>query len=131
MPKEKDIETLIQRSSLGTRVAVAMRRQTPPGLVQRVLERSDALSNVRGDSTRIGHKPNSSGPAVSPRPTTVRAMPDDLTKRRPQDAGRIGTAEEWEVRYWCDALRCKREELFAAVGAVGNSVGAVKKQLGR
>ena len=29
-------------------------------------------------------------------------MPDDKTKRRPQDASRINMHEEYEVRWWCD-----------------------------
>ncbi len=58
-------------------------------------------------------------------------MSDDLTKKRPQDASRINIHEAWEVEYWCKALGCTKDELIAAVAAVGTSVSAVREYLAR
>jgi hypothetical protein len=58
-------------------------------------------------------------------------MPDDLTKRRPQDALRINENEPYEVNWWCDELNCTEEELKAAVKAVGVMAVDVKKHLGK
>lgn len=58
-------------------------------------------------------------------------MPDDLTKKRPQDASKINIHEPYEVNYWCGELRCTKEQLIAAVHAVGVSAAAVRKHLGR
>ncbi len=38
-------------------------------------------------------------------------MADDLKLRRPQDASRISLSEDWEVRYWTQALGVSAEEL--------------------
>lgn len=48
-------------------------------------------------------------------------MPDDKTKKRPQDASKININEPYEVNYWTDALGCTKSELIAAVNAVGVS----------
>lgn len=47
------IEQLIERSSLGTREAVRLRRQAPNEVVQSILDRMDALDMraMRGSST--------------------------------------------------------------------------------
>jgi Protein of unknown function (DUF3606) len=58
-------------------------------------------------------------------------MSDDLTKRRPQDATKINVHERWELDYWCEKFDVTAEELIAAVKAVGTSVSAVKKYLGK
>lgn len=58
-------------------------------------------------------------------------MPDDKTKKRPQDSSRINIHEPYEVNYWCDALGCTEVKLKAAVKAVGDSAAAVKKYLGK
>ena len=58
-------------------------------------------------------------------------MSDDLSKKGPADSKRISTKEEWEVKYWTAALGVSKEELVKAVQAVGNSVDAVKKHLGK
>ena len=57
-------------------------------------------------------------------------MSDDLTKKRPQDANKINIHEPYEVDYWCNALRCTKQELINAVHTVGVSA-AVLKHLGR
>jgi hypothetical protein len=68
-------------------------------------------------------------------------MPDDLKKRDIQDRAPISTrristrlismGEEREVRYWTKALGVSREELAEAISRVGNSVDAVRHELGK
>jgi hypothetical protein len=58
-------------------------------------------------------------------------MADDLKEKRPQDSSRISTSEDWEIAYWTKALGCTKQELIAAVKAVGNSAAAVRKHLGK
>lgn len=58
-------------------------------------------------------------------------MADDLSKRRPQDASKINVHEAWELEYWCKELGVTPAQLKAAVQAVGTSVSAVKKHLGK
>ena len=56
-------------------------------------------------------------------------MADDKTKRGPADASRISLSEDYEVRYWTDALGVSKEQLAAAVKAVGNSAAKVREYL--
>lgn len=58
-------------------------------------------------------------------------MSDDLSKKRPQDASKINIHEPWELAYWCNALGVTKEQLIAAVHAVGVSVSAVRRHLGK
>jgi len=58
-------------------------------------------------------------------------MPDDTKNRGPQDRARISLGEEHEVRYWTQALGVTKEQLAAAVQAVGNSADRVKAHLGK
>jgi len=58
-------------------------------------------------------------------------MSDDLTKRRPQDSSKINVHESWELSYWCKHFGCTPEQLKAAVNAVGVSVEAVRRHLGK
>ena len=58
-------------------------------------------------------------------------MADNLTKRRPQDASKINVNEAWELAYWCKELGVTERQLKDAVKAVGTSVTAVKKHLGK
>lgn len=58
-------------------------------------------------------------------------MSDDLSKRRPQDATKINVHEAWELEYWCKTLGVTAQQLKDAVKAVGTSVDAVKKYLGK
>ena len=58
-------------------------------------------------------------------------MPDDLSKRGPQDRSRINTSEPHELRYWTQALGVSEAQLRAAVAAAGNSVEAVRRYLGK
>jgi hypothetical protein len=58
-----------------------------------------------------------------------RKMPDDLTKRRPQDASRVNIHEPYEVRWWCHEFGCTEAQLRYAVALVGTSATAVGKYL--
>jgi hypothetical protein len=58
-------------------------------------------------------------------------MTDDLSKKKPQDASKINLNESWEVAYWCKEFGVTEAELRAAVKAVGVSVAAVRKYLGK
>lgn len=58
-------------------------------------------------------------------------MPDDITRRQPEDPQRININQPWEVEYWCDLLGCTESQLRAAVRAVGPMVKDVKAYLGK
>jgi len=56
-------------------------------------------------------------------------MSDNLQKSGQQDRSRINVHEEWEVRYWTEALGVSRQELEKAVAAVGVSADKVHEHL--
>ena len=56
-------------------------------------------------------------------------MPDDLSKRGPQDRSRINLREPYEVQYWADKFDVSKERLSEAVRKVGHSADAVAKEL--
>lgn len=58
-------------------------------------------------------------------------MSDNLQKSGQQDRSRINVHEEWEVRYWTEALGVNREELERAVSEAGVSADAVREHLKR
>lgn len=58
-------------------------------------------------------------------------MSDDLSKKRPQDAAKVNVNETWELEYWSKKFGVTKERLKAAVKAVGTSVVAVQKYLGK
>jgi hypothetical protein len=58
-------------------------------------------------------------------------MADDMNNRGPQDRARISLSEEHEVRYWTQALGVSKEQLAAAVQAVGSSADRVRAHLGK
>jgi pyrroloquinoline quinone (PQQ) biosynthesis protein C len=58
-------------------------------------------------------------------------MSDNLQKSGPQDRSRINVNESWELKHWTEALGVSKEQLEAAVKAVGTSVSAVKAHLGK
>jgi len=58
-------------------------------------------------------------------------MADDLKNRGPADRSRINVNEEWEVNYWCGLWDVSADKLREAVTAVGVSVEAVAKYLGK
>ena len=56
-------------------------------------------------------------------------MPDDKSKKRPQDASRINIHEPYEVEYWRGKFGCTSNQLASAVHTVGTSAAAVEKYL--
>jgi hypothetical protein len=58
-------------------------------------------------------------------------MTDDKTKRGPPDTQRINVNEQYEVSYWTKALGVSEQKLRDAVRAVGVSVAAVRRHLGK
>lgn len=58
-------------------------------------------------------------------------MPDDVTRRQPEDPQRININQNWELEYWSKRLGCTKAELIAAVQKVGPMVEDVKKELGK
>jgi hypothetical protein len=61
----------------------------------------------------------------------VLAMADDPNKRGPQDRSRISLSEDHEVRYWTEKFGVTAADLRDAIKKVGNSVEAVKAELGK
>ena len=57
-------------------------------------------------------------------------MVDDRRIKGLQDRARINMSEDYEVRYWADALGVSMDRLAAAVEKVGDSVRAVRQELG-
>lgn len=47
------------------------------------------------------------------------------------DRSRINLNEDYEVKYWTQALGTTEDDLRAAVGKVGNSAAAVREALGK
>jgi Protein of unknown function (DUF3606) len=58
-------------------------------------------------------------------------MADDKTKTAPQDASRINLSEDYEVRYWTQALGVSKERLAELVRQHGNSAERVRQALGK
>jgi hypothetical protein len=58
-------------------------------------------------------------------------MPDDPSKRGPQDRERINIHEPYEVEYWCGHFRVTPDQLKDCVRRVGVMVTDVKKCLGK
>lgn len=56
-------------------------------------------------------------------------MSDDLNRRARQDSLRINVHEEHEVKYWTHELNVPKDELVAAVKAVGVMAVDVRKYL--
>jgi hypothetical protein len=54
---------------------------------------------------------------------------DDVKNRGPQDRSRINIHEDYELRYWTEALGVSKERLEQAVKKVGVSAEAVRKEL--
>jgi len=58
-------------------------------------------------------------------------MADDRNQRGPRDASRINLSEDYEVRYWTEALGVSEDELRIAVQAAGSSTKAVREHLAK
>lgn len=58
-------------------------------------------------------------------------MPDSHQIRQPADRQRINMSEDYEVRYWTQALGVTEAQLRDAVKAVGDRAEAVRRHLGK
>lgn len=56
-------------------------------------------------------------------------MPDNKKIRQPEDNKRIDIHDPEEVRNWCKALGCEKDDLLKAVDAVGTSAEKVREWL--
>lgn len=56
---------------------------------------------------------------------------DDMNKTGSPDRDRINLDEDYEIRYWTEALGVTEDELRQAVAAVGSTSAAVREHLGR
>lgn len=56
-------------------------------------------------------------------------MSDNKNNTGNPDRSLISTSEDYEVQYWMNKLGVSREQLMAAVKAVGNSAAAVEDYL--
>jgi 3-oxoacyl-[acyl-carrier-protein] synthase III len=57
-------------------------------------------------------------------------MNDNLLDKGQRDRGHISMGQPHEVQYWTRHLGVTRDELQRTVDKVGNSVAAVRKELG-
>ena len=57
-------------------------------------------------------------------------MPDDRRRRGPQDRMRINMGEDYEVEYWTKTFGISKDRLVEIVNKVGDSVQAVRRELG-
>jgi hypothetical protein len=53
----------------------------------------------------------------------------DSDMRIPEDIGRVGLEQEWEVRYWCAKYSVTEQELRACVLEVGPAADDVERKL--
>jgi len=58
-------------------------------------------------------------------------MSDDLTIKEPADGNKVNIHEPYEVNYWCKKWGVSKEQLIAAVKAVGTSKNAVAGYFGK
>ncbi|WP_084220819.1 DUF3606 domain-containing protein [Pseudoxanthomonas sp. J31] len=58
-------------------------------------------------------------------------MSDDRKEVGSPDRDRINLSEDYEVRYWTEALSVSEQQLREAVAAVGSTADAVRRHLGR
>lgn len=58
-------------------------------------------------------------------------MSDDKSQTGSPDRDRINLEEDYEVRYWTEALGVTAEELRSAVAAVGSTATVVRRHLGK
>ena len=59
------------------------------------------------------------------------AMSDNLHIKEPADGNKVNIHEPYEINYWCKKWGVTRDQLVAAVKAVGISKTAVAKYLGK
>jgi len=55
---------------------------------------------------------------------------NNLETRKAHDSGRINLSSAWEADYWTHELGVSHGELINIISRVGNSLAAVRKELG-
>jgi hypothetical protein len=58
-------------------------------------------------------------------------MADDLKNKGPSDRSKVNVHETWEVEWWCGKWRVTKDQLVAAVKAVGPGAKKVAEHLGK
>jgi hypothetical protein len=58
-------------------------------------------------------------------------MTDDKSKTGGQDRSRVSANEDYEIQYLQKKFNCSREEVMAAIKAVGNNRDAVEAYLSK
>jgi Protein of unknown function (DUF3606) len=58
-------------------------------------------------------------------------LPDDSTKKAPQDATRVNIHEDYEIEYWSKKFGVTPSQLRAAVAKVGTLARQVETELKR
>lgn len=56
-------------------------------------------------------------------------MPDDLTKKHPQDGSRINKKQPWEVDYEAEKMGVSKDDIVNAINKKGSSRKEVEKEL--
>jgi predicted RNA-binding protein YlqC (UPF0109 family) len=56
---------------------------------------------------------------------------DNVSKKGQVDRSKINLHEAWEMDYWTKELGVSKGELERIISKVGNSTGAVRKELGK
>lgn len=56
-------------------------------------------------------------------------MPDNLSRRRPEDPKKVNINQAWEIQYWTRELGVSESQLIRAVNSVGPMVEDVKSLL--
>ena len=51
----------------------------------------------------------------------------ERSERREVDRSRVSLEEDYEVRYWTQTLRATKQEIIAAIAAVGNELHMVRR----
>jgi hypothetical protein len=59
----------------------------------------------------------------------LKPLPSGALAVAPQNAKLISLAEDYEIKYWTDALGVTRERLAAGIKALGHSVAKVGEYL--
>jgi Protein of unknown function (DUF3606) len=57
-------------------------------------------------------------------------MSDNRLNRGQSDRSKINMSEDYEVKYWAKELGITRDELQKVIDKVGDSIAAVRKELG-
>lgn len=58
-------------------------------------------------------------------------MGDDLKNKGPADRSKVNVHESWEVDWWCGKWHVTKDQLVAAVKAVGTGAKKVADHLGK